>query len=730
MRTKLMRSIFIIAAVVLLSVPAAGVPGSPLPARAEGVGPIYLPLMVGGLGSVGPPAELTPEEIAEAVDAIRAITTDLLPDPATPLAERDLPGEVTLLGEALLDIPQVAATMVVTTMMTVQAVLSDGLSVMIVNNRPPEASALASESAALVRAATLQSNLQGSVPGSDRAVVTSFDGGASVASEIRSMLQDAGYDVLSLGASLSDMRQYKNLGVLYLDTHGVSWQKVQVVVGSDGQRAMSFGSKVFAYQTSTVMTAADVNTHLADLRASRLAIVLTQDPAGWSATAAITEDFIATHWSFDRGLVMIHSCMGGAGPFRPGGTCDGACYAGDGGGTVLDPTVLRQAVLGAGAETLVTFDNMTNADYARDSILFLFDRLLGADQFRKQQPPLRPFDLAQVRSAMSGEGLLTFLLPTYVNFPWVFGGDVNLVFEGGGDSSGLAPSIRIIDITDDAAKGRGKLELYGDFGPDRGKVTVDSVTATVDSWSRNKIVAWTPFRGPGTAGEAIVKAPDDVESNGVPITEWTGALELTLDPGKGSLEAVADLDLRFRADVHRYRAAIDGTPETRAVRVYLAEASEGRVSARGSYSGEGRTVTWSGGGTMIVHSKAAIDAFAAAGNEQRATGQDTQLSSGGAFGGRISLDPEAGRASLCLTILGTFEQTMSGVGRFAAYIALPLEDLVDRRQGLLACIDTTLGSDYSIPGGSGSWTNEVGEVFRLQWTDFQPVSPPADDTPA
>ena len=134
---------------------------------------------------------------------------------------------------------------------------------------------------------------------------------------------------------------------------------------------------------------------------------------------------------------------------------------------------------------------------------------------------------------------------------------------------------------------------------------------------------------------------------------------------------------------------------------------------------------------MSVMSKADVDTFAGQSPGPNATVRDAGLAPAGDFGGLITLDPEADKARLCLAILGSYVQSVTGVpDPMVTYIVLLSEFLVDSSRGLLGCIDTSLRSDYSIPAGNRRWTNPTGGTFRLNWTDFQPVSPPVNDTPA
>jgi hypothetical protein len=130
-------------------------------------------------------------------------------------------------------------------------------------------------------------------------------------------------------------------------------------------------------------------------------------------------------------------------------------------------------------------------------------------------------------------------------------------------------------------------------------------------------------------------------------------------------------------------------------------------------------------------SKANVDVFAAGGNTAQVTAPDIPTSDGN-LGGLITLNPETNKARMCYWILGGFDVNYSSVPTsIPFYLVMPVDGLTDSKRGLLGCIDTTLREDYSIPGGSRTWTDpELGELFRLEWSAFEPVSPPDDKTPA
>lgn len=689
------------------------------------------------------PNELTPQERFATVQSVESEINTLLPSSDTPLDARDLQAELAQLSTALLDNPHVMTTVLMTKTLTLQLILEDTSSILITNNRPTDDNreAVTAELNAKLTAqqTAVENSPANNVAGQPRAVVTNFDGGSQVAAEVRSMLQDAGYNIVSTGAGIGAMRSsYKNLGALYIDTHGASFLQVTGVTQNEGgAQQPQFGDLVYALQTSTDMSAVSLmENYLPELRRGEVVVNFVEVDGGWRAKLAITEKFIAKHWTFDNGVAVIHACFGGAQPFKPGVDCQGSCFnAGDAG--VYDPTPLRQAMLNNGADLVMSFDNYTNANVARPSILYFFDRMVGANDFQaNSNPPLRPFASDEVRKAMSQAGLLQFTKPSYILFDIGFGGNnVNVTFDTGGTPAGLVPSVQTVDVVDDAAKSHGELTLNGNFGDTQGQVEVGGIQSTIKSWTKSKIVVETPFSGPGATGDLIVKAPGNVESNPVPLTEWRGTVTVEYDPNEGSLFADATLDMRFRADLHRYRTTIDGNPQERTVEAYLSGGSTGSVRATGVYIENNGKTTWSGGGSLNVQGKQAIDTYIQLGPTQAAATAPpapAATDTVGTFGGIVTLNPEANTARLCFTMQGSYDMIITADGQSTTVPGLVVfpaaEDLNDSRRGMLGCFNLSLGENYVIPSGQRS-VNIEGVEFRVKWTNFQPTNPPTAQTP-
>ncbi|MEZ4639077.1 MAG: hypothetical protein R2856_29625 [Caldilineaceae bacterium] len=699
-----------------------------------------MPVLSSGRGSVEPtptpvPTEpppsddpLSAEERMAVVDNVTNVLNTVA-DVSVPFEQRNPVQEMTDAAQAIAQDPQIAAVVLVTETLTIQAVMVDGFSVLINGNRPPAAESDGGEAAdlrtVLSPAATVDpAAAADNVPSSRRIVSVAFDGGGSVATAVRNLLVGKGYVNTGLGASVDAMKNYKNLGVLYLDTHGTGWQRVTgITANTDGTYTISWGDMSFGLQTSSAVSVQALGTtYKADVDAGRLVVNLGQENGAWRAKLGITERFISHYWNLDDAIVMIHSCFAGAGRFTANGQCFGACDQVT--ETVFDPRPVLQAIMGAGANVLVSFDNYTNADVARNSILFFFDRLLGANEQSPTTPPTRPFDFAEVWGEMGRRNLTSYSRPTWVGpFGISVGGDnVNLTFEAeaaGGSSTALAPSVRYVDVIDDASQSAGKVEIYGSFGDQQGKVEVDGVDIPVTSWTTTKMGASPPWDGIPRRGYGGVKANDSVRSNFIPFTEWRGTVTLTYRPGVGSLEAKGEANVRVRADLHDYRDSINGAPQPRSTqRAYFTGGSSGTSTGSGIFTEDGDSIQYLGGGDMPILSKTQVDNFANSGR----SAESSRQSLASYVGGFIDLNAQNRTAKLCLAMNATFTQRITGEnGSQDVVAAIPYVasmGLEDSTQGLLSCFNLGMASNYTLPAGTRTLTIEES-TFQLEWTQLR-----------
>ncbi|MEM7437323.1 MAG: hypothetical protein AAF436_19385 [Myxococcota bacterium] len=675
----------------------------------------------GGGGGSDSPQDFDTDAVVSLTEEISNVIVDTIPSPDTPPEQRDLRGELAELGQRLVELDGIDSFYLSGHDLAGTAITAEGLPILFINNRPPpeEALAIPATPSNLVRKGPV-------LPDSRRFVAAAYDGGTQTANDVAGLLTDAGYQRVSSGAGLSAMRNYTDLAVLHLDTHSASFLKF-VPDGNGGFAATEYS---FGLQTSTQVGQDTLGNFKDELIAQELLISYAMDEDYAIAKFAVSELFIEKAWSFDRGVVMLHSCFTGGAPFSPyaESRCFGTCPADA--PDVLDPRVLRQAMFDVGAELIVSFDTYTNTGLARPSILHVFDRLLGANEYAKEDPEQRPFDSDQVLVDLQQRGLDSFEMPERDDGA---PSTVNVVFfEEAGVDMVLAPSIERMDIVDDSAEmNGGVLTLTGLFGPTRGKVMLDGVEAMVEGWADQEITARVPFESPG-AGQVTVEFPDGVESNEVPLTEWRGTVTFSLSDTTSSLRSEVELDLRFRADVHRFRAAIAEMPRNRVVETYVSPVSEGRVRGSGSRDDGVDLTEYSGGGPMQVAPKFLIDVLAQGAPTPVAFDkQASGLSS--AFGGLMTLDAESGAVQLCFDIRGSHDATVTseggGSGTFPNVLSLfPGIGVADEARGALSCFNTSMDTNtYRISsGGRNEMIDEA--LFEFEWTELVPVAAPDEDT--
>lgn len=639
---------------------------------------------------------------AQSVEAIQSIVVESMPGVGVAAEGRDLAGELEALVPELLARPDVLTVILYREAATLQVTLKSGLTMVIVNNRPPRydegvppALGLAAPPAAV------------SVPGATKAIVISIGGGASVATSVGGLLSAAGYSVSTITGTIDQMRGLKGVGAMYLDTHGAAFVPITFDVDATGLPVnLQVSNAVYSLETATIADGAMLASLESELESGDIVVKFTQSWTGaWDAKLGITESFILKNWSFRNGVVMLHACFSGAGRFTQGGQCFGSCPINSG---YFDATPVRTAVLDAGADLVIGFDHSTWPTQAAPSILYLFDRALGTDMHPPATgQPVRPFDLGAIETGMFQRNL---------NFFNLGGHAVGVTFDYrvAKDEVTMLPTIESMDIVDDAAAPDGQLTLRGRFGTEVGTVEVDGRQANVTSWAQKLILARVPVAGGGNVGEVVVKNPAGLESNGVPLTEWIGTLKARVR-SIGSQEAEAVIDVRFRADAHAFRQAVEEEAQHRMVKTYLSPASSGDVTGTGSFSQGGVTVSWMGSDPIEMLTKAEVDAGAVI----QGTGRSV-------FGGFAMLDADAGTAKLCFSLVGRTLTEVSGLGpptqQMSEVIILP-QNLFDSIASGFPCLDLPLSQSYSMPSGQRSLN--LGNVeIELEWSSFDPVSPP------
>lgn len=299
----------------------------------------------------------------------------------------------------------------------------------------------------------------------------------------------------------------------------------------------------------------------------------------------ITDGFIRNYLQFaDASLVVTLACHTGSPEGAP----------------------LRDALKQKGAGTIVAWDGSSNP-FGALSMVYMFDRLTGANAFNPGKPANRAFALEDVwtfmREKTDGGIRPNLLITPYINKQGKvdpLGGEAAYIkrFEAGFDLSNPVISELSVDRDD-------RLYIHGNFGTEPGEVSIGGTKVAVETWEDDKIQLVLPTGEsdpPGSFGEVIVTARKRTSNRRV-LTSWRGTIEYTLEtvpyPGTtGLLSSVVTVELHLRGDAHELRTAVDGELK-RSVRHFI-PASDTKVSykASGTNSGGLITTTWSGSGSL------------------------------------------------------------------------------------------------------------------------------------
>jgi hypothetical protein len=242
---------------------------------------------------------------------------------------------------------------------------------------------------------------------------------------------------------------------------------------------------------------------------------------------------------------------------------------------------MQEALHAVKGHTIVGWDSTVTALGAVPVIKRMIDRVLGVNQY---SPPVRPY-----YRPFSFQEIYRYMVEQ--NFDQETYGSAKIKIDPADikDQVILVPSIKWMEHDEH----KETLTLWGEFGKIEGKVTIDSVVATVKKWESSKIVIQLLRTGKGSFGDTLVTV-NDRESNVVPLTRWTGTINMKMtmkifgEPGPWTETHCSKLILR--ADVHKYRdlpgrelvAGYLGTNMT-----YFKEAAQ-EMSCQGASGGEGK----------------------------------------------------------------------------------------------------------------------------------------------
>jgi hypothetical protein len=627
--------------------------------------------------------DIAPQKTADALTSIKSKLDGLRQD-TTLGSERDLWGELQSAVQAIEKVDMVEDTRLPDDRLTATVVLKNGITMVLGNNRPDiDSTSLnrgspSSRSIPNSRSSGGGSFVEGSdgrfaastpnpagnpssaFPKSRKAVAIAHDGGSDQARQVRDQLAEAGYNTGGIGASLPEMRnEYKDLGVLYLDTHGGTYNTIRGEPGRVGSDTIRF-----ALETSTRadLTPAWIKAYEAELLNGELVLstwcVLganciedvgrdSVSASGTDVKVAVTERFISKHWTFaDGGMAFIHACRIGNDNY-PGAQA------------------IRESILqNAGARSLIATQGDTNAKILEKGIVSTFKMLLGTA--RKEFG--RPWDLQSAKAALSEMGLLQYDWwsgeldydpPADVSTPDY---ETTKLRFYGSKSVRLAPSTRRMEAIDDAARSAGTLRIKGSFPSSQGEVLLGSKELSIRSWSQDEIVAKVPFGGPASSGPVRVDADQGIRGNRVSLTKWTGSLSAVVE-GNGNQVSRSTGEIIFRGDVHPTRASPTADPTLpKEVEAYVSPPSQASLQANGV--GSDGNVKWLGDYNYSLATKSEVDLWYGGGPFQpqsqpqaqpqpRAQAESTDPDFGvppKMFGGKVLLKPRGGTGEMCLRL--------------------------------------------------------------------------------
>jgi hypothetical protein len=332
------------------------------------------------------------------------------------------------------------------------------------------------------------------------------------------------------------------------------------------------GNSYYAWQSDTPLSGAALAKYAADFAQGNLmyAVNLGNSPTFVLPTFAFTPKFVANHVEFANGAIFLNgSCFGQYNTIasRVGATLKSANVGRYFGWTT--------PVEGAAAD---------------ETDAFIWDRLLGEGStalgqlVTQRSPAQRAFPLDAIDSQLTMEtrsGPLETSSLNYGQSPPFSGyvGATLSVSDFGGEQLATRvveyglPSISYVAVTEDPANPT--LTIYGNFPPQAGEVAIidpadtQAPGMTPTTWTTTKITIPIKVTGAGSKGLVVVISEFGIQSNAVPLTQWTGTLTGTENAawtqmgsggGNGSGTIGSSFAVDFRSDVHPTVPSIDASP--------------------------------------------------------------------------------------------------------------------------------------------------------------------------
>ena len=413
------------------------------------------------------------------------------------------------------------------------------------------------------------------MPESRRAILLKAQGMNLMADMIgllRPAFEDGGYQVITGDATLDNylaIGDVERPGVVYIDSHSS-----EIPIGYSDRDPVTGNQHVFGQPTLMLATSTQVSPELEGrvrswFDAGDIAYAYLGPEVSGSREVfyAILPNFVRKNWRLGKNsLVYLDTCESGSigsTPFRE------ACFA------------VGAAGYAGWSEAVLDYWGFVG------TTRHVADLLIGRSLLLNDRPRQRPFGISETLDALHSRGLL--------DDP----DGARLLYSEGPNSNGsfrlLCPSI----VRMEAMESLDQILVQGMFDPDApavARVEFDRISKEVQA--EDVRAGSLTFSLPGgdtpSVGDVTI-IQNGRRGNTVPLSEWKIMGTLLKQPA-GELTATTKVELRFRADVHSFRARPFEQPAFRGAGASIAKGSTGRlVDAGGTHvQRDGRSsVRWS-----------------------------------------------------------------------------------------------------------------------------------------
>jgi len=378
------------------------------------------------------------------------------------------------------------------------------------------------------------------------------------------------------------------------------------------------------------------------------------------------------------------------------------------------------------ATSVVGWDIQPNPSGSFSAADKLFRLMFGINGEDAPTPPYRPWPFLDSFDALETWGLTSTgavaalapsadpLVPLVARLEHMGEGD-----EEREDETICVPSIRLLAVNALLKE----MQVFGEFGGEEPTVKLGGKELSIIDQTKSMI---TVSVEPSDMGDVVVTNANDIQSNTVPLSQWSGTFTISgdYDPETGP-HVEASVQARFRQDVHEWRNWPDTEPHSLMGGMETANSvgliSEPDGSFTVEFSGtfvdnEGCTWVWSGsdsGSLDVASLESATLVIGTLGVDHMAN-----------FGGTGFFEVILEGSSTTQELMAHWVTTCPGPPS-------PTTSSGDWDRGFRILGDISVEQFGGVTGGTG--TDVTGppsnHTLRLTIPSMQPENPPTDETP-